>query len=104
MLTDPLHLQSDGTLINRDTAVPPSVSRTWPVALVKVLYSKIKSSSSENSREGVEDVDGSDDATLSDVAGSGTVTPKEEDAQQTKAGRVAATMAGGRRRKAVRKR
>lgn len=100
-------LESDGSLwpVNRSTAVPPSMSRTWPITLVKFLYGKIRGgSSSEGSKEDGAVVDESEDGTLSDVAGSGTVTPKEDDAPGMKAGRVAATIAGGRRRKAVRKR
>ena len=108
-------LDGDGSLhpVNSDTATPPSWRRTWFIALLISLYRKVakKGASAADvggaQTDGVEAYDSEDgSATGSDAPGSGTVTPKNGSATGSlKGGRAAAaTMAGGRRRKAVRKR
>ncbi|KAI0796690.1 DnaJ-domain-containing protein [Abortiporus biennis] len=105
-------LEPGGNLLplNSSTAVPPSISRTWFLALVVNLYTKVvkrgSSSGTENlvDDESLEDTDDGS-VTNSDAPGSGTSTPKEGNGGTAlKASRSAATMAGGKRRKAVRKR
>lgn len=88
--------------MDSSTAVAPSISGTWFLTLISKLYAKIiKRKSSDSVNADGEDIDEADDAsgTASDAPGSGTTTPKE-----AKGGRMATSMAGGRRRKAVRKR
>ena len=108
-------LDADGSLhpVNSDTATPPSLRRTWFVVLLISLYRKVTKKGASASgpggaqTDGVEAYDSEDgSATGSDAPGSGTVTPKNGSATGSlKGGRAAAaTMAGGRRRKAVRKR
>jgi len=108
-------LESDGSLlpVDNSTVIPPSMKGTWFLALVTKLGSKIlkRGKSGSSGTDGSVEEDGSledtDDgsATNSDAPGSGTVTPKEGAASAPlKASRAAATMAGGRRRKQVRKR
>lgn len=97
-------LEEDGSLLPVDssTAVPPSFRRTWPAVLVSSLYAKIVGSRQVVDQEDNEDSeDGS--GTASDAPGSGTVTPKERKARAGNGGPVATSMAGGRRRKAVRR-
>lgn len=106
---DVFFLEPDGslTLLDESTAVPPSVKRTWFLGLIGNLVSKVtKRESSDSVDKDLEDEDRDESQTedgtagsTSDAPGSGTVTPKDG-----KGGRGAATMAGGRRRKAVRKR
>ncbi|KAI0661004.1 DnaJ-domain-containing protein [Cubamyces menziesii] len=108
-------LEADGSLfpVNSDTAVPPSIKRTWFLSLVTRLVgkavrrdgTKIEGASAEPEGEG-EDSDGGS-GTGSDVPSSGAVTPKEGSTSgggSVKGGqRAATTMAGGKRRKAVRR-
>ncbi|KAI0770860.1 DnaJ-domain-containing protein [Irpex lacteus] len=103
--SDVYFLDSDGNLhvVDDSTAIPPSVRRTWFVSLVTGLWDKYVPSRKAASDDGsaVTDEDGIDES-QSGTEGSGTVTPKE--GVNGKPGRAAATtMAGGRRRKAPRK-
>ncbi|TFY55317.1 hypothetical protein EVJ58_g8324 [Rhodofomes roseus] len=111
---DVYFLDSDGSLhpVNSDTAIPPSLRKTWFITLLFDLYSKVANkeaaaSDKGNAQTNGEAYDSGEDgsATGSDAPGSGTVTPQNGAATgSTKGGRTAATMAGGRRRKAVKKR
>ncbi|KAJ3529210.1 hypothetical protein NM688_g7883 [Phlebia brevispora] len=99
-------LEPDGTLLPVDSsnAVAPSIKRTWFVALLLKAYGKIvrRESAPDNaSGEDGGDIDEKDDAsgTTSDTPTSGTATPKDGANGAAKGGRVATTMAGGRRRK-----
>ncbi|OBZ70395.1 putative J domain-containing protein C2E1P5.03 [Grifola frondosa] len=103
-------LESDGGMITVDsnTAVAPSLKTTWFPSLVIHILGRVTKRGTptddgptDNGDAG-ETEDGS--ATTSDVPGSGAVTPKEGTAPALKNGRIATTMAGGRRRKAVKKR
>ena len=92
--------------------VAPAVKRTWFVALVLIAYHKITGGKSENAettdRDG-EDIDASEiddgSGTSTDGPASGTTTPKGGASANgsLKSGKVATSMAGGRRRKTVRK-
>ncbi|KAI0921080.1 hypothetical protein AcW1_004826 [Taiwanofungus camphoratus] len=102
-------LEADGDLlpVNSDTAVPPSLKRTWFLSFLIGLYHRlIKRTGLELESRPVENGDDTDDAsaTASDVPGSGAATPKEMHAPAKSGRATAAVMAGGRRRKAVRKR
>ncbi|KAI0732954.1 DnaJ-domain-containing protein [Fomitopsis betulina] len=109
---DVYFLDADGSLhpVNADTAIPPSLRRTWFVALLISLYTKVAKKGASAPDVGGTQADGAESedssATGSDAPGSGTVAPKNGSATGSlKGGRVAsATMAGGRRRKAVKKR
>ncbi|EAU84840.1 hypothetical protein CC1G_00359 [Coprinopsis cinerea okayama7 len=98
----------DQILINADTATAPGITRTWFISLVKALIFKVigKSSDSDSATEqelaADEDNDDVSSATGSDAPGSnsGTSTPNGS----LKGGHLAATKAGGKRRKAVKKR
>ena len=100
-------LEEDGSLlpVSSETAVAPSIKRTWFLSLVTSMLGKVArrdggAIDGGSAEEGESTEDGVSTAG-SDVPGSGSVTPKEGGAGR---GRVAAaTMAGGRRRKAVRK-
>ncbi|KAJ4478200.1 DnaJ-domain-containing protein [Lentinula aciculospora] len=102
-------LDPDGDMhpVDSCTAVPATVRGTWFITLVLSAYSsslkKVKGGSTEvQPVEDVEIDDGYDSAaTGSEQAGSGTVTPQEGAAGGY---RKPATKAGGKRRKAVRKR
>jgi DnaJ homolog subfamily C member 1 len=94
--------------VDSSTAIPPSVRRTWPVVLASTLFTKLSGRTiSGESKDAVdqeeigEDEDGS--GTASDAPGSGTVTPTKRRARATNGSAVATSMAGGRRRKAVRR-
>ena len=101
--------------MNASTATTPSIKRTWFLALVGLLYTKVvkrsahQSESSDRAEEN-RDLDGSEDGystSTHDAPGSGTVTPKDDGAPPPKGGKArgaGATIAGGRRRKANRKR
>lgn len=103
-------LDSDGTLLPVDssTAVAPSIKRTWFLAMLSQTYDKItyqlyaQGQANTGATDDIDDDDAS--GTASDAPASGTVTPKENGAGAGAAkGRAATTMAGGRRRKVVRK-
>jgi len=86
------------------SASPASVGRTWPIALVKNLYtsattrtSPVKTETPAEVNEGTESSE-----TESSAPGSGTATPIEGGAP--KAGRAPAVRAGGVRRGNIRKR
>ncbi|KAI0347267.1 DnaJ-domain-containing protein [Trametopsis cervina] len=103
---DVFFLDSDGSLhpVDESTAIPPSIRRTWFVSLVTGLYVKFaaKKSADEASPE-VDEDDIDESASGTEGPGSGTVTPKDGTGVKP-TGRAAATsMAGGRRRKVVRK-
>lgn len=98
------------------TAVAPSIKGTWFLALAALAYEKIanRRSEQEGAAEGdaIDDDEGTEDASgsASEAPASGTSTPKETasvngaSGVNAKGGRVqATTMAGGRRRKTVRK-
>ena len=96
--------------MDSETAVAPSIKRTWFLSLVTGLLGKVagRDGAIEGAgQEGAAGEDDSDDASgvSSDAPGSGTATPKEgSDSGRSRNGRIAATtMAGGRRRKAVKK-
>ncbi|KAH9853494.1 DnaJ-domain-containing protein [Lenzites betulinus] len=100
-------LESDGSLwpVDSDTAVAPSIKRTWFLGLVTRLAQKVRGDEAAidgagKEQEGGEESDGGS-GTASDAPGSGTVTPKEGGG--AKSARAATMMAGGRRRKVVRK-
>lgn len=110
---DVYHPQPDGslTLIDSSNAEPPALKRTWFLALIIMLFDKMtKRASHVTEDEDVSangDLEDSDTApgTSSDARGGGDATSKGPPRPGTKGGRVAATtMAGGRRRKVVRKR
>ena len=96
-------------------AAAPAIKRTWFLALLLLAYRKITGEKSEHGSAAAADgedidVNDADDAsgTSSDAPGSGTATPKEGAGANgsngaLKGGRVATSMAGGRRRKTVRK-
>ena len=91
-----------------ETAVAPSIKRTWFLSLVTGVLGKVTrrdgSAIEEEASTGGEDEGDSGSVAGSDAAGSGTVTPREGRAGGARNGRAAATtMAGGRRRKAVRR-
>ncbi|KAI0771604.1 DnaJ domain-containing protein [Trametes elegans] len=103
-------LEGDGRLlpVDSDTAVPPSIKRTWFLGLVTSLVQKIARRDGAEIAEG--DPDGGDEeseggsGSTSDAPGSGAVSPSEGGGRGgTKGGRSAATMAGGRRRKVARR-
>jgi len=105
-------LEPDGSmiLVDSNTAIPPSLKRTWFLSLVINFYAKIAKRVSPTSEDGASaaadgDLEDSDDAsaTASDAPG-GATNSKNATAPSARGGRTAATMAGGRRRKAVRKR
>ncbi|EMD40750.1 hypothetical protein CERSUDRAFT_111331 [Gelatoporia subvermispora B] len=103
-------LDPDGNmdLVDKSAAVPPSVGRTWFVALVAKLFRKVVKSKPASPpdaapREESESEDAS--GTASDVPSSnGAATGQEEGGARPRGARAAAVMAGGRRRKAGRKR
>ncbi|KAI0638165.1 DnaJ-domain-containing protein [Trametes polyzona] len=104
-------LDSDGSLhpVDSDTAVPPSIKRTWFLSLVTSLAQKVggrdgaKIDGARAEPEGAGDESDDASGTASDAAGSGASTPKDEGGGARR-GRVAATtMAGGRRKKVVRR-
>lgn len=98
---------SDGSLIpvDRRTAVAPSVTRTWFIALLVSGYTKVvKRDGTGAEGDGAEDAEEGEEGEQSgtdSAPGSGTATPKEGRGKRVVA---ATTMAGGKRRKAVRKR
>jgi len=96
--------------LDESTAVPPTISGTWFLALVTSLFQKLikrtklpaHNGSAHESPE-ASDAEGYDSAgTASEAPGSGQATLTER-AEGMK-GRVATIKAGGKRRKAVRKR
>jgi hypothetical protein len=108
MLTPAEQLDPSGImhLLDTSSATPAAISRTWFVVLVINAIHKFFPSKNNS----LEEVDGqqnpvdSDDG--SDSPTSGTVTPSgaTEGEEILQAGHVAASKAGGRRRKAPRKR
>jgi len=85
---------------------PAAISRTWPSVLVRYLVSKIVPRATKDSDEPL-DNDGADesDGGSESPPSSGGATPDGEAAPAVlKGGRAATVKAGGKRRKAVRKR
>ncbi|OCH94127.1 DnaJ-domain-containing protein [Obba rivulosa] len=100
---------ADGNLdlVDKSAAVPPSLARTWFVALVAKFFRKIVRSKPPSSPGAVPSEDNESDdasATASDVPSSGATTAQEEGGARPRGARAAAVMAGGRRRKAPKKR
>ncbi|KAF9247295.1 DnaJ-domain-containing protein [Melanogaster broomeanus] len=95
-------------LLDDSSATPPAITRTWFISLLRTLSGKVRKGSKdageEEMEESAEKDDESDDG--SDSPATGMVTPSgaSEHESTLKAGRAPATTAGGRRRKAVRKR
>ncbi|EIW82118.1 DnaJ-domain-containing protein [Coniophora puteana RWD-64-598 SS2] len=97
-------------LLDTDSAISPAVSRTWFVALLIGAFRRVtgrqtdRQDDDEKSEE--EEIQLATD--VSDSSSSGRVTPsgasEVEGPTSLKAGHVAAAKAGGRRRKAVKKR
>lgn len=93
--------------LDTNSAVPAAIKRTWLFAFIKFLIAKFTNRAMMDSDAPPEGGDGDEvSETASETAGSGTVTPDNEAAPPAilKGGRVAAVKAGGKRRKAVRKR
>ena len=90
--------------MDNSTAVAPSLNKTWPFLLASALYAKLtgKASSEDSGSAGDQEDDESEygSGTASDSPASGTVTPRE---RRGGGPRTATSMAGGRRRKQVRK-
>ncbi|THV08461.1 DnaJ-domain-containing protein [Dendrothele bispora CBS 962.96] len=96
--------------IDASAATPPGVSRTWFFLLMRHLYqlafgrreqTDVISNPGPHSESELDEASGYDSSTASEKPSSGTVTPRED----AKSGaRIPTTMAGGKRRKAMRKR
>jgi len=107
---DVFFLDSDGTLhpVDDSTATPPSWRRTWFVSLAASQWAKLFPSSTtvptDHEEEATED-DASQSGT--DNPGSGAVTPNGSSTSsgngKARGAPAATSMAGGRRRKTVRK-
>lgn len=80
--------------LDNSAATPPALGRTWFLALVKSMYMYVRTPASQNER-GESEEEGEDATDSASDVGNG-VRPSK--------GRMAATMAGGRRRKAVKRR
>ena len=93
--------------MDETTATRPSMKETWFLALVGKGMSKLGKRDSPGASGEEGEIDENDESS-SDMGGSGSVTPSEGSGAGGKAGRAgkaaATTMAGGRRRKNVRKR
>ncbi|KAF9008974.1 DnaJ domain-containing protein, partial [Cyathus striatus] len=92
-------------LVDSSTAINPTIGNTWFIGFLQSLFKKVTSKGKEPEPHGDTEpnVDSGDDAssvTESEGPGSGAATPSEKE----KAARTPATRAGGKRRKAVRKR
>ena len=92
-------LEPNGDLqpLDSETAVRPSIGGTWFCSLVVSLYRRVVPVK-EEAPEGEDTVSTEEEGSVS--AGSGTVTPVEGGGRTSASATV---MAGGRRRKAVRK-
>ncbi|KAH9951606.1 DnaJ-domain-containing protein [Amylocystis lapponica] len=101
-------LEGDGNLVPVDSnmAIPPSLTRTWFLSLIMALYDKVNTRKTGEAPAATGDADDSDDASgsASDAPGSGATTPHEGAAAGAKGARGPTAMAGGRRRKAIRRR
>jgi len=103
---DVFFLDDNGDLhpLDINSVDPPAISRTWFFALFKSLIAKFNktTASDEPLKNDTDELS----ETASETAGSGTVTPNEEAAPPAvlMGGRAATVKAGGKRRKAVRKR
>ncbi|KAG2156139.1 DnaJ-domain-containing protein [Suillus clintonianus] len=92
-------------LLDTSSATPAAISRTWFIELLvsntrKVFYSKEKSQKEVDKQQSPPTVDRPD----SPASGSATHSGASEGEEPLQAGYTAAVKAGGRRRKAVRKR
>ncbi|THH32944.1 hypothetical protein EUX98_g1297 [Antrodiella citrinella] len=100
-------VDSDGGLLPVDSssAVAPSLASTWFLSVIASLYTKaVKRGDTGTEDQIASEADGEDGeiSGTDSTPGSGTSTPK--DGRSGKARAAVATMGGGRRRKAVRKR
>ncbi|TFK43440.1 DnaJ domain-containing protein [Crucibulum laeve] len=95
-----LEPNGDMHLIDSSTAVQPTIGNTWFCVLVKSLFRKALGSKSKDTLENVdgtiEDSDDASSTTGSEATGTGT--------DSSKAARVPTVKAGGKRRKAVKRR
>jgi len=91
--------------LDTDSATPAAISRTWLPVLVRYLVSKITRHPPKDSDQPLE-TDGADESESgSESPASRAATPNNEAAPAVlKGGRAATVKAGGKRRKAVRKR
>lgn len=108
LLTSVLQLDEHGDLhpLDKDSATPAAIGRTWFISLLKSSFVKVTTRSSPSEVEAPIGDNGDDSSeTASDGPGSGTVTPNGDGAPTVlKGGKAATVKAGGKRRKAVRKR
>jgi DnaJ family protein C protein 1 len=88
--------------LDTDSAIPAAISRTWPVMLARYLVSKIVHRVPKDLDESLETEAVDESESGSESPGSGAATPNHE--AVLKGGRTATVKAGGKRRKAVRKR
>jgi DnaJ family protein C protein 1 len=99
-------LDDTGELHPLDTysATPAAISRTWPLVLARYLISKV-TRRAPKSDEHLEN-DGADESESGSESPSSRATTPNNEAAPTvlKGGRTATVKAGGKRRKAVRKR
>ena len=91
-------------LLDASSATPAAISRTWAIALLINAIHKFFPSKKDFQEEAGDPIVDTDDG--SDSPTSGTVTPSgaTEGEETPQGGRIAAVKAGGRRRKAPRKR
>jgi len=88
--------------LGTDSAIPAAIDRTWPFILARYLVSKIFHRALKDSDEPLE-TDGADESESGSESPSST--PNSETTPAVlKGGRAATVKAGGKRRKAVRKR
>ncbi|TFK23248.1 DnaJ-domain-containing protein [Coprinopsis marcescibilis] len=101
-----VYMLQDGeqVLIDASTASPPAISRTWFVALVKAQISRVLGEKKMTETVPIDEksggIDESDSEDSTDTPASGTATPNGT----VKAGHLPTSKAGGKRRKAVKKR
>jgi len=91
--------------LNTDSATPAAIIRTWPPVLARYLVSKIIPRVPKESDEPLETGGADVSESGSESPSSRAVTPNNETAPAVlRGGKVAAVKAGGKRRKAVKKR
>ncbi|EGO01878.1 hypothetical protein SERLA73DRAFT_177452 [Serpula lacrymans var. lacrymans S7.3] len=98
-------------LLDASSAIPPAITHTWFLAFVSSTFSRLTSRTpsqeSEDSSDSAEQEDGAETEDLSDTPRSGSITPSgaSEGGETTfRPTRLPTTKAGGRRRKAVKRR
>ncbi|KAK1236485.1 hypothetical protein PQX77_000262 [Marasmius sp. AFHP31] len=90
--------------VDSSTAVPPAFGRTWFISLVRLAYQRMTTKAKKDDEKAdariseSEYEEGYDSSATSDTPGSGAVTPNGKGVPQ------AATKAGGKRRKVVKRR